>query len=230
MKISKRVLSFVAVSAIVLPTLAPTVANAATDNTNNAQSTQVQAATDNAKKVSSYSKFNNGDEVQTVLPYDTDYVANTDNIQKYMEQYIDEYRENNGLQDFNWDQDTATLNYTTKRMGQLEANDGMDGHAGFYADNNKPKILESLGWVSDASNSDQETAYWLFSSWYNEINPAVKEHGHLFNMSRQPTNASIRVGKDTKGGIYVILVSGYVSGDMNVSDLNKMPTHTFIYE
>lgn len=109
MKINKKLLSIVAISAIALPLALPATAQAAATLTVNDTTISIDENSpfnsDDEPYQSSYSDFSNGKEVKTVLPADADYVPNTAKIQKYLEGYINEFRHINGLSAVNWDQD-----------------------------------------------------------------------------------------------------------------------------
>lgn len=234
MKINKKLLSIVAISAIALPLALPATAQAAATLTVNDTTISIDENSpfnsDDEPYQSSYSDFSNGKEVKTVLPADADYVPNTAKIQKYLEGYINEFRHINGLSAVNWDQDSSINSFINKRVGQLDTVTAKNlSHDGYKKDKNKPQVSENIVCASDGINSDQETAYYLFAEWYSEIDQNEADRGHLYNMLQESDSGSLRVSYTTDGYIYAVGQNGS-SHHISYQNIKKMPTHTFIYK
>lgn len=235
MKLSKKLLTAIAVSAIVLPLAAPATTALAADYgtpkevVTKGGSTYYPSAVNN-----SYSSFSNGQTVTETLPYNENYQPNAANIQKYLEGYVNEFRKINNLDPIQWDATAAIKNYGDKRLAQLVQNDGPDGHKGYTVLNNQginPGLGEALSFKTSGTHSDQETAYYLFYQWYGEIDPNAPIHGHMLNMVKKNTNATARVGVDSGNHAYAVLdAAPGTGGSIDFSSVQKMPGHTFIYE
>lgn len=235
MKFNKRILTAIAVSAIVLPLAAPTATALAADyGTPNTVVTKGGSTYFPSGVNNSYSSFNNGQTVTTTLPYNANYTPNAAKIQTYLEGYINDFRKVNGLNPIQWDANAKVAAFSDTRLQQLKDNNGPDGHAGYTALGNQglnPGVSEGLTFKASGTHSDQETAYFLFYQWYGEIDPSSKVQGHMLNMVKKSTTASVRVGVSSDNKAYAVLnPTPGQGGTIDYSSVQKMPAHTFIYE
>jgi hypothetical protein len=235
MKLQKKVLTAVAISAIVLPVAIPATNVFAADygaptsvNTDGTWTDDVYAVNN------SYDNSSNGQNITTKLPYNENYVPNAAKIQEYLEGYIDELRSINGLSNINWDKNTALKKFTDTRLAEMNKIGGPDGHKGFdplfYSQNPGMGLDEGLTASLSGTHSDQEMAYYLFYNWYSEIKPGTPVTAHLENMVQKSTNGSVRVALDQNGDPYALINTSTQEGGLQVSQVKKMPAHTFIYE